>query len=169
MQKPIQVELNDIKATIPNDLYPKNVNEQIAFLSLDKNKLAVPFGSYIYRMQKYPADIDLIETYDGCCSVDDVINNVVTSIQKIVNLLDDDKNRYFTEFKAGLDNRFDVDIGRLQNGIWIEQQKFGNAMEYLMREKLLTNERLKDYVYGKLTKRWSPEQMANSLKDDYTK
>ncbi len=36
------------------------------------------------------------------------------------------------------------------------------------KEKLLVNEKLKNYVYERLIRKWSPEQIANSLKEDYT-
>jgi len=36
------------------------------------------------------------------------------------------------------------------------------------KEKLLTNNKLRNYVYEKLIKKWSPEQIANSIKNDYT-
>ena len=49
-----QSDLRRFLQAKPMNSYPENVMKEIKLLSFSKNKLASPFGSYIYRLQEYP-------------------------------------------------------------------------------------------------------------------
>lgn len=66
-------------------------------------------------MQKYAGDIDVMQKIVGS-SVEEVIYQFTKSIKDIVSHLD--KSHIFSEFKAGIDKSYDIDIGYLQNGLY---------------------------------------------------
>lgn len=68
----------------PRESYPETALNEIKLLSFSRDKLADPFGSYIYRIQKYPGDIDLIEKFTECCSLDDAITKFEKSLKNVV-------------------------------------------------------------------------------------
>ena len=68
--------------TVPIKAYPKQILENIKLISFSGlgNELAKPFGSFSYRFQKYPGDIDLIQEFKNT-SVEQVID-VFSSVLK---------------------------------------------------------------------------------------
>lgn len=99
--------------------YTKEVLKNIKIIDFgDNEKSAQPFGSYIYRVQKYPGDIDLTEEYKGNGTIDDVIKQFKNRLVQIVKNIIALKVHYMVEFKMGLDKLYDVDIGELREGIY---------------------------------------------------
>lgn len=101
------------------DAFSIKTLEDIKLMSLNKDKLAKPFGSVIYEIQKYPGDLDLIETYTECCNVNDVLLKVINSILLLLKDINKKKSTYFFELKAGSDLRYDIDIGKLSEGQYL--------------------------------------------------
>lgn len=112
----------DIK---PQNSYPQSIINEIKLLSFSKGMNAIPFGSYIYKIQKYPGDVDLIEDFSDCCSMDQVIEKFIRRLKMIIKEIRKRRYHYFSEFKAGLDSRYDIDIGSLKNGIYDINQEIG--------------------------------------------
>lgn len=107
----------ELIATKPLGSYTKDQLDSIKLLSTTK-ELAVPFGSAAYRAQKYPGDLDLYEEFIGCCSIDDVVMLFEKKLIEVAKNIKKMKLHYFSEFKAGLDTRYDIDIGSINNGIY---------------------------------------------------
>lgn len=105
-------------STRPITSYSKEALNEIKLLSFGKDK-AVPFGSAIYKLQAYPGDLDLVEVYKDCCTVDDVITKFEKSMKRIVSKIINSRVHYFSEIKAGLDLRYDINIGYIINGIYV--------------------------------------------------
>jgi hypothetical protein len=72
-----------------------------------------PVGSMKFKIQKYPGDIDLFEVYKTCCDLDSARKDVAKSIQKVVKRIRDDPEVFFGDFKAGLDDRYKLDLGEI--------------------------------------------------------
>lgn len=102
----------------PLSSYTDEMIANMKLLSFNQKKIADPFGSGVFRVQKYPSDVDLIEIVQDCCTIDDVINKFARRIQEIVRKMSMNKVHYFSEFKSGKDIRYDIDLGNIQNGVW---------------------------------------------------
>jgi hypothetical protein len=151
----------------PENSYPNDVFQEFSLISIDK-KNSFPIGSYSYRIQKYPSDIDLLEEVIGCCSIDEVINEFVKHIQEIVqNILSKDLH-FFMEVKAGVDQRFLIDLHNYENTMQIVNNLYKENLiseeEYnliLSAKDLFTiDEILRDHYVI----RWSAEDILKGYK-----
>lgn len=89
------------------DSYPKILNDEIKLLSFDTNN-SVLIGSASYKIQKYPADIDLYEQVIRCCSKEDAIEYFLLGIKNVVNNIRMKDNHWVIEVKCGVDDRYDI-------------------------------------------------------------
>jgi hypothetical protein len=85
-------------------------------LSFDPNKNAEPFGSYIYRLQRYSADVDLFEEYIDNARPNELVHKFAERLKEMVRNIQKTPLHWFSEFKAGLDFRYDISI-RLVKGV----------------------------------------------------
>jgi len=77
------------------------------------SKSIIPFGSWTYRSQQFPSDVDLISIEEKCCSKEEATKKFVKRIQNIVKKINDTKGVYLGDIKAGIDHVFKVDIGQI--------------------------------------------------------
>jgi hypothetical protein len=131
-----------IVSLIDEKSIPKKVMKNIKLLSARKTDPATPFGSWVLRYQKYPGDVDLHENFSDCCSKEDVIKKFAKIIKRIVNDLVKQKLNYITEFKMGLDNRYNVDVGFLDQGIYYINDDIAQYVEN--NNKLLSSDEKKN-------------------------
>lgn len=118
-------------ATKPEESYSKDLKDNIKMLSFFPKGHATPFGSFIYKIQKYPGDVDLVEEYSENTSVDEVINSFMKNLKRVVKDILSSKLHYFSEFKCGLDKRYDIDIGYCVNGFYDINPNLGKiALEF---------------------------------------
>ena len=89
--------------------YPRILNDKIKLLSFNSNDSTL-IGSASYKIQKYPADIDLYEQVKKCCSKDDAIEYFYLGIKNIVNNINQKQYHWVMEVKCGIDDRFDIEI-----------------------------------------------------------
>lgn len=145
-----EININRFKETNPIESYPDSVLKEIKLLSFSRNKLASVFGSYIYRVQKYPGDIDLVEEYTECCNANDVINKFIKSLKKIVKNIQEKRIHYLSEVKVGLDYRYHVYLGEINNGIYNINKKLNEISNNLYNKGLLSEEENKiiQYIYN---------------------
>lgn len=122
------------------DAYTNETFKNIKIISVDKNKLALPFGSYSQRIQKYPSDIDLSENFSDCKTMEEVIKKFSKKLKKIIKDIDKLRNVFLTDFKAGEDKRYIIDIGKLNNGVYIPSDNFDSKIKYLKDEKLINKD-----------------------------
>jgi hypothetical protein len=140
--------INPFLQTLPEDSYTDIVKRNIHLLSFDKNgEPPAVFGSYIYRIQKYPGDIDLRESYIGCCSIGDVVTRFAKSLKRVVNAVLKERNHYMSEFKAGIDTRYYFDLGDCVYGIYTPDRQLAENVENLYRNELLTLEEVNIIFY----------------------
>ena len=124
----------------PLSSYPEDALKEIKLLSFSRDKTAQPFGSYIYRIQKYPGDLDLVEEFTDCCSANDVITKFSKTLQRIVRKINKTRVHYFSEVKAGLDYRYDIDIGEMVDGNYFPNPELSKITANMFRKKLFTKE-----------------------------
>lgn len=134
----INKDINPFIAVRPSDAYSKQVHRNIKLLSFYPNGLADVFGSYAYRIQRYPGDIDLIEEYDHTSTLESAVTSFEKRLKTVVKEILQLKQHYFSEFKAGLDNRYDINIGTLEDGLYTFPATLIGDIEDLHERSLLT-------------------------------
>lgn len=87
--------------------YPKLLNDEINLISFNSED-SVLIGSASYKVQKYPADIDLYEQVKTCCSKEQAIEYFYLGIKSIVNNVRLKSNHWMIEVKCGIDDRYDI-------------------------------------------------------------
>lgn len=124
----------------PESSYPSNVTKEMMLLSLDKD-LAIPIGSYSYKIQKYPGDIDLFEYFKRNGETK-TINDFVKAIQELVKKIIKLKGHYFMEIKCGIDERYDISIGYVLDNQFYSSLDFDEDIENLYEKELLSEEEM---------------------------
>jgi len=109
--------------------YTPEVLKNIKLVNFSDSDQAIPFGSYIYRVQKYPGDIDLVEEFNTGDDIDTVISKFKNKLVSIVQHIVDLRLHYMIEFKMGLDRYYDVNIGTLVRGVYYPT--FGDFHHYV--------------------------------------
>lgn len=100
--------------------YTHDQIEDMKLLAADTEHFNVmPYGSASYKIQPYPADLDLIEKYEGT-SLTDTLVSFKDRIKLITQNIEIVKNHWFSEFKAGINPLSSnyVDYGPIYNGLW---------------------------------------------------
>lgn len=140
--------------TKPISSYPKEILNEIKLLSFSRDKTATPFGSYIYRLQKYPGDLDLVEEFTECCSLNDVVTKFSKALQNVVKKINKKRSHYFSEVKVGLDERYDIDIGEMIDGNYFPNPYLSYISNNLKNKKLLSKEEndIIQYIFSKVKK-----------------
>ena len=72
-----------------------------------------PVGSQKFKVHKYPGDIDIFEKINECCSLKTASNKIADKLQTIAKNIKKTPNTYLGDFKAGIDYRYFIDIGKL--------------------------------------------------------
>lgn len=72
-----------------------------------------PIGSFMHRAHRYPGDMDIMERVIGCCNISEATKKFANSLKKIARQVNKNKNVFWGDCKAGIDNRFDIYIGDL--------------------------------------------------------
>lgn len=101
-----------------NNYRPPDMLDKIKLLSFTKKENAVVFGSANLRIQKYPADIDLKEHFIKKNTKEAVIKSFKTKLVNKVKKINKTKGVYFSEYKCGIDKRYDIYIGTLKKGVY---------------------------------------------------
>lgn len=106
------IEFQKLTAVKPDSSISNPIKKIIELIS-GKSKSVIPFGSWKYKSQLYPGDIDLIEIDEECCSKEEATIKFVKHIQKIVRAIKNARGVYLGDIKAGEDKLFKVDIGQM--------------------------------------------------------
>lgn len=156
--------------------YTNDINKAIKLISLN-SKVAVPFGSFIFKAQSYPSDIDVIEIVSDCCSEKKVIEKMYNVLIELVNRIDRQRNYFYSEVKAGKDNRYNIIDSKYDYDYVTEQ------INELYKNKLLTSDdinelkkivkpninsddfdKLKEFFRLKSTIRWKRDEVIQGYK-----
>lgn len=175
--------MNPLLYVKPYVSYPENIKKEIHLISFYPKGLATPFGSFIYRFQKYAGDIDLLENVSYNTELS-TIQTFIRVLKKIIRSLD--KYHLFSEFKAGLDHNYEIDIGTLDNGIYNINKNFIDVLIEKYNQGLFHNYEITsihkslellgkgydsmiyDYIYNLIREkrilRWNSKEIMNSYK-----
>lgn len=135
-----QKNLTPFVKSKPMKSYPSDVMKNIKLVSFSKTEQAIPFGSYIYRLQEYPGDVDLYELYICCSSIDELVGKFEKDLKDVVKNIISLKNHFYSEVKAGLDYRYRYNIGKLINGTFYKSQDLSQKFGELRTNNLITEE-----------------------------
>jgi hypothetical protein len=124
--------LYDQLGTKPKSSYTESQNKAIALVSLNENNV-IPFGSFTYRAQQYPGDIDVMEQVPVCCSKEEAIKVMEKGLKDLVKKIDKLRGYYLGDVKVGLDLIYNIDIGQWQNGVLYnyDYESIVNQINYL--------------------------------------
>lgn len=130
----------------PKSSVSNEINDKIKLLSFDINNI-IPFGSWVYKSQLYPGDIDLMETSYKCCSASEASKYFVKKIQGIVEKILKTRLVYLGDIKAGIDHRYKIDIGEIKYGpinriYGYNPQKVNEELIKLYNDGLITKDEL---------------------------
>ena len=89
--------------------------EAIDIITLDKAYPPNIVGSFKYIVHEYPADIDMFESYKGCCSLEKVSKEIAEKFKEMANRIKSKSDIYLGDFKAGIDHRYYINIGKNTN------------------------------------------------------
>jgi hypothetical protein len=171
-----------LRATKDPSSYPDEVINNVRIISINKKEPATILGSYSYRIQKFPGDIDLFEEFTACCTVKDVLDKFAVKLFQLVSEISILKLHYITEIKFGMDRRYNVDVGYLDNGIFYINndlgsiiKKMGNLLtrdEHEEINEILDKDFLSTYDYDILFNifrnhrllRWTQEEILKKYK-----
>ena len=89
--------------------YSKMLNDEIRLLSFNAEDSSL-IGSASYKIQKYPADIDLFEKVLTCCSKKDAIEYFTEGIKAIAHDVTNKRDHWLVDIKCGIDFRYDIEL-----------------------------------------------------------
>lgn len=170
------------KSSISND-----IQDKINIITMNPDNY-IPFGSWTYKSQLYPGDVDLMEAAEHCCDRESAVKYFVGEIKKIVRKILKVKLLYLGDVKAGIDERYVVDIGKIEYGP--STKITGYDPKYIIKQivklagdGLLTKdevmklgamlkdnisvedfEKLSDFFRSKWLLRWNAKELLNGFK-----
>lgn len=164
---------------------PMQVVNIINMLTLDEKFPPTIVGSYKYVVHEYPNDIDLFEFTRGCCSKDEVLKKIVDKFKEIIQTIEKQTHTYLGDFKAGIDDRYIIDIGKMSNkkihgydpvsirerlrilyddGL-LDAEDLQKMLKAVINEpSMMEYLALKDLVHKMCTVRWTPEEVLQGFK-----
>ena len=147
--------------------YTRSLKKVLSIVTIQEDVL--PVGSFKYNVHKHASDVDIFESLEICCCVDDAKRIAAQNIQNIIRLVKANVDIYFGDFKAGEDHRFDINIGEWQDGQLFDYdiEQIHEELAKLHEDRVLPTdefERLLDYLADSPDeKQW--EELSSSLKE----
>lgn len=147
--------------------FSKPIVKSIRLVSFNPD--SKPVGSFAYKTQRYPGDIDINEDIKSCCGLKESVKKISNRLIEFAFRLSQQSFYYFADFKAGIDYRFYVQINKdLPNLIneWYNESLLTKNEHINMINAIKENnlEELKELIRNKYTVRWS----LNDLLRGYT-
>lgn len=164
--------------------YTDDVKEQIKLVSFSPHDKIIPFGSYIYRIQRWAGDIDALETYEEP-DRETLIYSFVRHFKHTIKQILKKRLHYITDIKAGVDKRFEIDIGNLENNLFTPNLiNIQRGLSIMKKLEILKDEQLREvkqilsknekngYDYDKIYNlfreyyviRWEPKEILKGYK-----
>jgi hypothetical protein len=122
-QKNYLKQLIEIK---PLESYPDSIKRELKIISLKPDESATLFGSALYRMQMYGSDIDALQ-HINYIDEKTTISTFIKTLKNLILCLD--VNHVYSEFKAGFNYSYIIDIGKLENGIFTPASDLLNVLQ----------------------------------------
>lgn len=132
------------------DSYTKNVKKNIKIISYNPDAINV-YGSYKYRSQPFPGDIDISEEIIACCNSEEAKKKVPKYLSNIVKRIIRTKGNFIGDVKAGINKMFVIPHGYKKGRAIYEfnTTKFLEDIEELYGLKMLDKkqyDKLKSYA-----------------------
>lgn len=181
-----ETEKKNMKKSRSQKGLSRSAKRAIDLVTLQSNEQ--PVGSFKYRSHPYPADIDVFEKTDTCCSVDRIGDGLYAEFQAMFADIKKDPLAFVGDFKAGeldtsmeagkynlktdkYDNYYPSTIQKEARRMYekkvIDKKTFDRILEITSR-KLTTKTHIElDSIIRKIVPlRWTlPELMAGKKKD----
>jgi len=174
------MEQQNIKNLIrvrPIESYSKDALQEIHLISFTERG-AIPFGSSVYVIQKYPGDIDTYEQVLEEGPPARVINDIAERMKEVVIGLISHPCHVISDIKAGVDKEFDINIGTLIRGKWDTSTNLSSILPKISaadREQIgvvlsaATDDATKYDGVNKIIReyriiRWTPQEVAAGSK-----
>lgn len=128
------------------EVYSRKTQELIDLVTIDK--MVNPVGSQKYKVHRYPGDIDIFEKVKECCNLGEAVEKIVKHFQSLARNIYYSPNVYFGDFKAGLDERYDLNIGKLDidgKPIDYNPRIIRLQVDKLYNEGLITNKEYEEF------------------------
>lgn len=163
--------------------YPSYIIDEIKLITINEEDSYL-YGTYRYKFFKYPSDIDIEEDVRACCSQADAIDFFIRGIKLVISNISRKKYHWVLELKAGIDKRYNIDIGGLKHDILLFDVWFEPSIQQLYKKQLLDNkeyhtimniynmknpgqleyETIKKILREHLILRWSTDEIYNEMK-----
>lgn len=164
--------------------YTSDIRKAINLVSVNPKESSA-FGSFIFKAQSYPSDIDVIESISDCCSEKKVIEKMYNILLDLVDRVSKTSGYFMSEIKAGKDNVYNVDVGkRVRNSfVGYDYEHVSDSVNSLIDSKLLDSsdvavlsklvlptinidqfDELKEFFRLKSTVRWTSEEIIQGYK-----
>jgi len=177
MSSTYDAELQKYKSTVPSIAFSQSLVDKVEILNFkcrscdNEDNVQQIFGSANLRIQKYPADIDLIQMYPAVNEAT-LFKNFHNKLLSVVREIIKRPLTYLTEAKIGVDDRYyDIvnNIGVLTKGQLKLYNNFWSNCEKLLKKKLLSK---KEYKIIKIAFKNNPNQndydvVHNMLREKY--
>lgn len=98
----LPLKTQHILETKPKESYTNQINDSIKLISFSYDD-SIVFGSFIYKSQPYPGDIDITEQIIECCDYNEASKKLVKAFQMIIKRIHGKKGVYLGDVKAGYD------------------------------------------------------------------
>lgn len=149
--------VNEIQFRNPKS-YTKDTLEYIHLITIDPD--AIPVGSQKFKVHKYPGDIDMFEKIEECCTLKDARFNIAERMRQMGRNIKSTPNVFLGDCKAGLDDRYYIDLGIWNNNILEDYHpiRIRNKLHMLHYEGLLNDNEhknlVKHVVFSPTKKKW---------------
>jgi len=183
----VDTDLNILQFRKTESLTP-DIKKIIDILTIDSKSPPQIVGSFQYKAHEYPSDIDLYEPVHGCCNFDISTKKIAKKIQGMVKKLQAKRFTYIGDFKAGIDNRYFINIGSYdpeKNKLkGYDQYKIVERIADIYKQRLLTKtealdliqltydnpnayqyQKLRDAVRKRYILRWTTDELLQGSKD----
>lgn len=131
-----EVNNKELLGNRDKNLYTEEEKKFISLLRIEHNSILNPIGSFTYKIQKYYSDIDINQIIK---IKNDDFDLMIKDLQNIIKKIIFEPLVYFSDFKAGIDNRYPDD-----------------------RDKYIIRWSIPDILRGY---KWLPDNKLLSLKD----
>lgn len=130
-----RAEETGVLAKVPPEDFSPDVWRLLKLITIQYPKV-LPVGSFRYVAHKYPGDIDVLERFVECCSVNRTRFDFVRGIQGLVRQIESTENAFFADMKAGNDERFEFYIGQLVWNPHTQQQEVRDYKRGWLRKEI---------------------------------
>jgi hypothetical protein len=182
----VDTELTILQLRKTESLTP-DIKKIMDILTIESKSPPQIVGSFRYKAHEYPSDIDLYEPVHGCCNFDTSTKSIAKKIQNMIKKIRENRFTYLGDFKAGIDNRYFIDIGSYdpeKNKLeGYDQYKIVERIADIYKQRLLTKtealeiielvhenpnayqyQKLRDAIRKYYVLRWTAEELLQGFK-----